>query len=125
MKPSALRTQRLIKRAKSVAQRGALIIDDDGDLVFSDNALLGEKEFLDQRLYPLKNVNVGSVAWCIMWGIAVGGGNTSSYWKTQMNGAKTSGWRRSMSRRPLTKCTTHRCLRHCCRMMRIPTRLPL
>ena len=86
MKPSHLRAQRLIKRAKSVDQRGTLIIDDDGDLVFSDNALLGEKEFLDQRLYPLKGVNVGSVAWCIMWGIAVGGGNTSSYWKTQMNG---------------------------------------
>ena len=65
--------------------RGRLIVDDDGDLVFTGAAADGPEPFLEQRLYPLDAVDVKSVAWCIMWGIAVGKGQTS-YWQTQQLG---------------------------------------
>ena len=60
-------------------------MDDDGDLVFTQAAAAGPEPFLEQRLYPLDAVDVKSVAWCIMWGIAVGKGQTS-YWQTQQLG---------------------------------------
>ncbi len=60
-------------------------MDDDGDLVFSEAAAGGPEPFLEQRLYPLDAADVKSVAWCIMWGIAVGKGQMS-YWQTQQLG---------------------------------------
>ena len=72
-------------RLKAAESRGRLIVDDDGDLVFADAAAAGPEPFLEQRLYPLDEVGVKSVAWCIMWGIAVGKGQTS-YWQTQQLG---------------------------------------
>ena len=72
-------------RLKAAESRGRLIVDDDGDLVFSEAAEAGLEPFLEQRLYPLDAVGVKSVAWCIMWGIAVGKGQTS-YWQTQQLG---------------------------------------
>ena len=72
-------------RLKAAETRGRLIVDDDGDLVFSEAAEAGPGPFLEQRLYPLDAVDVKSVAWCIMWGIAVGEGQTS-YWQTQQLG---------------------------------------
>ena len=52
-------------------------MDDDGDLAFSDDAKAGREAFLAQRLYPLVDVDVKSVAWCIMWGIAQGPDETT------------------------------------------------
>ena len=72
-------------RLKAAETRGRLIVDDDGDLVFTEAAAAGPEPFLEQRLYPLDAVGVKSVAWCIMWGIAVGKGQTS-YWQTQQLG---------------------------------------
>ncbi len=77
-----LLTRRRDARLKAAQTRGRLIVDDDGDLVFTEAAEAGPEPFLEQRLYPLDAVDVGSVAWCIMWGIAVGKGRTS-YWQTQ------------------------------------------
>ena len=76
---------RLGARTRATEARGRLIVDDDGDLVFTDAASEGAAPFLDQRLTPLAEVGVGSVAWCIMWGIAVGKGEPQ-YWETQRLG---------------------------------------
>jgi hypothetical protein len=76
---------RLDARTRATEARGRLIVDDDGDLVFTDAASEGAAPFLDQRLTPLAEVGVGSVAWCIMWGIAVGKGEPQ-YWETQRLG---------------------------------------
>ena len=80
-----LLSRRRDARWKAADTRGRLIVDDDGDLVFSEAADAGPEPFLEQRLYPLDAVDVSSVAWCIMWGIAVGRGRTS-YWQTQQLG---------------------------------------
>ena len=74
-----LTSRRRDARLKAAETRGRLIVDDDGDLVFTEAAAAGPEPFLEQRLYPLDAVDVKSVAWCIMWGIAVGKGQTS-YW---------------------------------------------
>jgi len=79
-----LLSRRRAARLKAAETRGRLIVDDDGDLVFTE-AAAGPESFLEQRLYPLDAVDVKSVAWCIMWGIAVGKGQTS-YWQTQQLG---------------------------------------
>ena len=76
-------------RLRAAETRGRLIVDDDGDLVFTEAAAEGPEPFLEQRLYPLDAVDVKSVAWCIMWGIAVGAGQTS-YWQTQQLGMPLS-----------------------------------
>lgn len=75
---------RVEARAAAAQARGRLIVDDDGDLVFEEAATEGPGPFLDQRLTPLAEVGVGSVAWCIMWGIAVGKGQPQ-YWETQQH----------------------------------------
>ena len=82
---SKLLGRRRDARLRAAETRGRLIVDDDGDLVFTEAASAGPEPFLEQRLYPLDAVNVRSVAWCIMWGIAVGKGKTS-YWQTQQLG---------------------------------------
>ena len=71
---SKLLNRRRDARLKAAETRGRLIVDDDGDLVFTEAAAAGPEPFLEQRLYPLDAVDVKSVAWCIMWGIAVGEG---------------------------------------------------
>ena len=76
---------RLDARAAAAQARGSLIVDDDGDLAFAEAATEGTGPFLGQRLTPLAGVGVGSVAWCIMWGIAVGKGQPQ-YWETQQHG---------------------------------------
>jgi hypothetical protein len=78
-------TARVNARLNAAKARGALIVDDDGDLAFSDVAAKGTGPFLDQRLSPLARVGVGSVAWCMMWGIAVGKGHPQ-YWESQRLG---------------------------------------
>ena len=81
--------QRRDARLRAAGGRGRLIIDDDGDLVFTEAARRGLKSFLEQRLDPLAGTGVKSVAWCIMWGIAVGKGQTT-YWETQQTGRPLS-----------------------------------
>ena len=81
--------QRRDARLREAGGRGRLIIDDDGDLVFTEAARRGVKSFLEQRLDPLAGTGVKSVAWCIMWGIAVGKGQTT-YWETQQTGRPLS-----------------------------------
>ncbi len=81
-----LSNRRRDARLRAAERRGRLIVDDDGDLAFSEDAKAGCDAFPEQRLYPLVDVDVKSVAWCIMWGIAVGKGQTT-YWQTQQ--AKT------------------------------------
>ena len=82
----SLRNRRRDARLRAAERRGRLIVDDDGDLSFGEDAKAGREAFLAQRLYPLVDVGVKSVAWCIMWGIAQGPDETT-YWQTQQ--AKT------------------------------------
>ncbi len=82
---SGLLRRRRDARLRAAETRGRLIVDDDGDLVFTEAAAAGPEPFLEQRLYPLDAVDVKSVAWCIMWGIAVGKDRTS-YWQNQQLG---------------------------------------
>ena len=77
-----LRNRRRDARLRAAERRGNLIVDDDGDLAFGDDAKAGREPFLEQRLYPLVDVGVNSVAWCIMWGIAQGPDETT-YWQAQ------------------------------------------
>ena len=69
-------------RRKAVERRRRLILDDDGDLVYSPEAAKGAEAFLGLRLQPILGTPVDSIAWCIMWGIAQGPGQTR-YWQTQ------------------------------------------
>ena len=72
-------------RREAAWRRRRVILDDDGDLVFSDDARRGPEPFLGQRFDPVLGRPVDSIAWCIMWGIAVGRGETT-YWRTQQRG---------------------------------------
>ena len=72
-------------RRDAAWRRRRIILDDDGDLCFSDDARRGPEPFLEQRFYPVLGRPVDSIAWCIMWGIAVGRGETP-YWRTQQRG---------------------------------------
>ncbi len=69
-------------RLKAVERRRRLILDDDGDLVYDPEAAKGAEAFLGLRLEPILGTPVDSIAWCIMWGIAQGPGQTR-YWQTQ------------------------------------------
>lgn len=72
---------------KKVAQRKRpLILDDDGDMVFADAALKGPEAFLRLRMHDCRAAGIDSVAWCMMWGIAVKGKTPTRYWQTQMQG---------------------------------------
>ena len=67
-----MRKSDLINARREAAHRKRrIILDDDGDLVFSDDARRGPKPFLHQRFMPVLGRPVDSVAWCIMWAIAV------------------------------------------------------
>ena len=63
-------------------RRRRLILDDDGDLVYDPEAAKGAEAFVGLRLQPILGTPVDSIAWCIMWGIAQGPGQTR-YWQTQ------------------------------------------
>ena len=67
---------------KAVERRRRLILDDDGDLVYDPEATKGAEAFVDLRVKPILGTPVDSIAWCIMWGIAQGPGQTR-YWETQ------------------------------------------
>ena len=69
-------------RRRAVERRRRLILDDDGDLVYSPEAAKGAEAFVGLRLQPILGTPVDSIAWCIMWGIAQGPGQTR-YWQTQ------------------------------------------
>lgn len=69
-------------RRRAVERRRRLILDDDGDLVYDPEAAKGAEAFLGVRLRPVLGTPVDSIAWCIMWGIAQGPGQTR-YWQTQ------------------------------------------
>lgn len=69
-------------RRKAVERSRRLILDDDGDLVYDPEAAKGAEAFLGLRLDPILGTPVDSIAWCIMWGIAQGPGQTR-YWQTQ------------------------------------------
>ena len=69
-------------RRKAVERRRRLILDDDGDLVYDPEAAKGAEAFVGLRLQPILGTPVDSIAWCIMWGIAQGPGQTR-YWQTQ------------------------------------------
>ena len=69
-------------RRRAVERRRRLILDDDGDLVYDPEAAQGADAFLGLRLQPILGTPVDSIAWCIMWGIAQGPGQTR-YWQTQ------------------------------------------
>ena len=63
-----------------------MILDDDGDLVYADEALQGPETFLSLRMVDCRAAGVDSLAWCMMWGIAVKGKTPVRYWQTQMQG---------------------------------------
>ena len=67
---------------KAVERRRRLILDDDGDLVYDPEAAKGAEAFAGLRIQPVLGTPVDSIAWCIMWGIAQGPGQTR-YWETQ------------------------------------------
>ncbi len=69
-------------RRRAVERRRRLILDDDGDLVYDPEAAQGAEALLGLRLRPVLGTPVDSIAWCIMWGIAQGPGQTR-YWQTQ------------------------------------------
>ena len=69
-------------RRRAVERRRRLILDDDGDLVYDPEAAKGAEAFVDLRVKPILETPVDSIAWCIMWGIAQGPGQTR-YWETQ------------------------------------------
>ena len=69
-------------RRRAVERRRRLILDDDGDLVYDPEAAKGAEAFVGLRLEPVLGTPVDSIAWCIMWGIAQGPGQTR-YWETQ------------------------------------------
>ena len=72
-------------RKEATHRQRRIILDDDGDLVYSPEAKKGARAFLALRLNPVLGTPVDSIAWCIMWGIAKGQGQTR-YWETQQRG---------------------------------------
>ena len=77
-------------RRRAVERRRRLILDDDGDLVYDPEAAQGAEALLGLRLRPVLGTPVDSIAWCIMWGIAQGPGQTR-YWQTQQQDRPLNG----------------------------------
>ena len=72
---------RLVEQRRQAAwRRRRVILDDDGDLCYSEDAEKSVEAFLAQRFVPILEVPVDSIAWCIMWAIAIGKGKTR-YWR--------------------------------------------
>ncbi len=77
---------KLVERRRQAAwRRRRVILDDDGDLCYSEDAEKSVEAFLAQRFVPILETPVDSIAWCIMWAIAIGKGKTR-YWETQQLG---------------------------------------
>ncbi|MCY3778446.1 MAG: hypothetical protein OXH11_20925, partial [Candidatus Aminicenantes bacterium] len=71
---------RLVEQRREAAwRRRRVILDDDGDLCYSEDAEKSVEAFLAQRFVPILDTPVDSIAWCIMWAIAIGKGKTR-YW---------------------------------------------
>ena len=73
------------QRRQAAWRRRRIILDDDGDLCYSEDAEKSVEAFLAQRFVPILETPVDSIAWCIMWAIAIGKGKTR-YWETQQLG---------------------------------------
>ena len=74
----------LVKARKKLAhQPRPIILDDDGDIVYDDQTLDGREAFLALRMHAAREAKIESVAWCIMWAIAVKGKNPKRYWQMQ------------------------------------------
>ena len=73
-------------RRKAAWRRRPLILDDDGDVVYDDEARKGPAAFLALRMHECVAAGVNSLAWCIMWGIAKQGKTPVRYWQTQQRG---------------------------------------
>ena len=73
-------------RKRAAWRKRPLILDDDGDLVYTDETLKGPAEFLALRMHDCRDAGVKSLAWCIMWAIAQKGKTATRYWQTQLMG---------------------------------------
>ena len=74
----------IMARKKLGQRRRPIILDDDGDIVYDDATLKGREAFLALRMHDARDCGINSVAWCIMWAIAVKGKTATRYWQTQM-----------------------------------------
>lgn len=79
-------TKLLRARQKAAHRRRPLILDDDGDIVYASAALRGPEAFLSLRMHDCRDAGVKSLAWCMMWAIAIKGKTPIRYWQTQMQG---------------------------------------
>jgi len=79
-------TKLLLAREQAAHRKRPLILDDDGDLVYAEKTLQGPREFLSLRMHDCRDSGVDSIAWCMMWGIAVKGKIATRYWQTQQEG---------------------------------------
>jgi hypothetical protein len=75
-------------RKKLAWRKRPLILDDDGDLVYANETLQGPEAFLSLRMHDCRDAGIDSVAWCMMWGIAVQGRTPTRYWQTQLKGIR-------------------------------------
>ena len=73
-------------RRKAAWRRRPIILDDDGDMVYAEDAIDGPQQFLKMRMHDCRDAGVNSLAWCMMWGIAKKRQTSIRYWQTQMNG---------------------------------------
>ena len=73
-------------RKEAARRQRRLIIDDDGDVVYDEQTDRGPDAFCELRLSHIPGTPADSIAWCIMWGIAIKGGNRARYWQTQRCG---------------------------------------
>ncbi|MEO2045300.1 MAG: hypothetical protein ABGX16_01855 [Pirellulales bacterium] len=73
-------------RQKAAWRRRSLILDDDGDMVYAEQSLQGPEKFLSLRMHDCRDAGVDSLAWCMMWGVAIKGKTPIRYWQTQRNG---------------------------------------
>jgi len=77
----------MLRARKAAAhRRRRIILDDDGDLVYDEQAKRGPAEFCALRLQDCADSAVDTVAWCLTWGIAKGGPGSVRYWETQKLG---------------------------------------
>ncbi len=77
---------RVTARREAAWRKRALILDDDGDLVYADAAREGPDAFLRLRMQDAAAVGIDSIAWCMMWGIAKKGQTEVRYWQNQKQG---------------------------------------
>ena len=73
-------------RRQAAWQPRPLILDDDGDLVYTEEASRGPAAFLALRMHDCRAAGVTSLAWCMMWGVARQRKSAARYWQTQQQG---------------------------------------